>query len=238
MSDKKIGVLLRFAEMIKSKFGENSEQAGSTEAADAQKQYTLADGSKLLIDKLEAGGSVQSVDATGNPTQAAAGEYALTDGTNIVVDDKGMITSVETPTDENAEQGTPEENAELIKAAVEKFATGSPEDRIANLEAMCKALMQYCFGYEMSKGQMDQVKQEAITAYSQSFTQHQTKTQTQIDSITQKFADVTKTMLELAAGIQELAASADDEPIEESNDGKGKLTRGDKFQRAVDKFKK
>jgi hypothetical protein len=60
----------------------------------APKEYTLKDGNKLLIDKLEAGGTAQSVDAKGNTALAAEGNYELADGTTLTVGSEGKIGEV------------------------------------------------------------------------------------------------------------------------------------------------
>lgn len=43
--------------------------------------------------------------------------------------------------------------AEIVEAMYAKFATGTPEERLANLEIMMKAVMESNFGYDIRKGQ-------------------------------------------------------------------------------------
>lgn len=59
-------------------------------------EYSLADGSKIMISALEVGGKVES--AEGIP--APQGDYQLMDGTAIKVDESGVITEVVAPKDE------------------------------------------------------------------------------------------------------------------------------------------
>lgn len=56
------------------------------------KEYSLADGTKVMLDKLEVGGKV-----TINDAPAPMGEHILADGTKIELDTAGMITSIEAP---------------------------------------------------------------------------------------------------------------------------------------------
>lgn len=97
---------------------------------------------------------------------ALPAEYELESGYKIKVGEGGAITEVEAPAPVTQ---TPEEMAaaEAAKAALppvvltaesakemyEKFAVGTPEERMANLEIMVKALMECNFGYEIRKGQ-------------------------------------------------------------------------------------
>jgi hypothetical protein len=46
-----------------------------------------------------------------------------------------------------------------------KFATGTPEERIVNLEIVCKALMEYNFGWKIQEAQAKQTVDSAINVY-------------------------------------------------------------------------
>lgn len=54
------------------------------------KEYSLADGTKVMLDKLEIGGMV-----TINDLPAPVGEHMLADGTKITLDEAGVITEIE-----------------------------------------------------------------------------------------------------------------------------------------------
>lgn len=56
---------------------------------------------------------------------------------------------------------TPEGMAAMFAA----FSTGTPEDRIANLELVCKALMEYNFGWQIREAQQKLTADEAINIY-------------------------------------------------------------------------
>jgi PDZ domain-containing secreted protein len=61
-------------------------------------------------------------------------------------------------------------SAEEFQAMVAKFATGSTEERMTNMEIMLKALMECNFGYEIRKGQ----EAAAIEAYKENLAPLQT----------------------------------------------------------------
>ena len=87
-------------------------------------EYSLMDGTKVMISELAIGGEVTLADGTSAPM----GEHQLADGTKIVLDEAAKILSIETP---EAEAKEAEENpAEMGKKMDEKMA-----DEIANLVA-------------------------------------------------------------------------------------------------------
>jgi hypothetical protein len=87
-------------------------------------EYSLMDGTKVMISELAIGGEVTLAD--GSP--APVGEHQLADGTKIVLDEAAKILSIETP---EAEAKEADENpAEMGKKYDEKMA-----DEITNLVA-------------------------------------------------------------------------------------------------------
>jgi hypothetical protein len=137
------------------------------------KTYKLQDGvTEIVIN--QAG----EIPATGDTVMiggvpAPANTYTLSDGATIVVDAAGAIATYTAmaapqppPPAPPAPPAQPQPvtlSAEEVKAMYEKFATGSTEERMANLEVMVKALMECNFGYEIRKGQ----EAAAIEAYKQ-----------------------------------------------------------------------
>jgi len=87
-------------------------------------EYSLMDGTKVMISELAIGGEVTLADGTPAPT----GEHQLADGTKIVLDEAAKILSIETPEAEAKEAD--ETPAEMGKKMDEKMA-----DEIANLVA-------------------------------------------------------------------------------------------------------
>lgn len=122
---------------------------------------------------------------------APAGDYTLQDGTTFTTDATGAITVITMPTpatqpafvappaltlEDRIKAIEVRINAPGVMAAVDgvgglttdqlqamyaKFATGSTEERVSNLEIMMKALMDNSFGYQIRQGQ----ENAAIQAY-------------------------------------------------------------------------
>jgi hypothetical protein len=87
-------------------------------------EYSLMDGTKVMVSELAIGGEVTLADGTPAPM----GEHQLADGTKIVLDEAAKILSIETPEAEAKEAD--ETPAEMGKKMDEKMA-----DEIANLVA-------------------------------------------------------------------------------------------------------
>jgi hypothetical protein len=76
-------------------------------------EYSLEDGSKVMIDKLEVGGLVTLADGSAAPQ----GEHILADGTSIQVDDKGSIIEIESPEEDMIPEEAPAEDMQKEKMA-------------------------------------------------------------------------------------------------------------------------
>jgi hypothetical protein len=87
-------------------------------------EYSLMDGTKVMVSELAIGGEVTLADGTPAPM----GEHQLADGTKIVLDEAAKILSIETP--EAEAEIADETPAEMGKKMDEKMA-----DEIANLVA-------------------------------------------------------------------------------------------------------
>lgn len=145
--------------------------------APTAKTYKLQDGVTEI--SITQAGDVPAIgDAvTMGGAPAPANTYTLSDGATIVVDASGMITSymamAAPPPPPPAPPAPPQPvtlSAEEVQAMYEKFATGSTEERMVNLEIMVKALMECNFGYEIRKGQ----EAAAIEAYKENLAPLQT----------------------------------------------------------------
>ncbi len=79
-------------------------------------EYSLMDGTKVMISELAIGGEVTLADGSPAPT----GEHQLADGTKIVLDEAAKILSIETPEAEAKEAD--ETPAEMGKKMDEKMA--------------------------------------------------------------------------------------------------------------------
>lgn len=130
------------------------------------KTCKLMDGTEIQISQagqLPAVGDMVTI--AGAP--APAGTYNVDDGSVIVVDATGAITSY-TPAAPPATPPAPPANppapaappaqpvtlsAEQVAAMYAKFMVGSPEERLSGLEVMVKALMESSFGWKIREGQ-------------------------------------------------------------------------------------
>ncbi len=81
---------------IKAMFAEAGELPAVAPGL-ALAEYVLMGGTKVNIDKLEVGGKVEVIGEDGSLSPAPVGEHELADGTKIVVDEAGIILSVEVP---------------------------------------------------------------------------------------------------------------------------------------------
>lgn len=126
------------------------------EKAEKFTDFKLVDGSVISADKMEIGGAVTK---DGQP--APAGTYELEDKSQITVDAAGLITAITPAPTEETDMSTPEG----MKKAYDKFAVGTPEERLMNLETLCKALMEYSFGWQLREAQAKQTTDEAIKVY-------------------------------------------------------------------------
>jgi hypothetical protein len=133
------------------------------------KTYKLQDGTEISITQagdIPAAGDTVTIGGAPAP----ANTYTLADGSTITVDATGMITVYTAMAAPPAAQPAPAPvvpvtlTAEAVQEMYLKFATGSTEERMANLETMVKALMECSFGYEIRKG----IEQEAVQAYKDS----------------------------------------------------------------------
>lgn len=157
-------------------------------AVPTAKTYKLQDGTEISI--TQAG----DIPAVGDTVMiggviAPANTYTLEDGSTIVVDATGLITAYMAAMAAPPAPPVPPApvppaqpvtlSAEDFAAMVAKFAIGSTEDRMNNLEVMVKALMECNFGYEIRKGQ----EAQAIEAYKESLA----PLQTSLEAATAKF---------------------------------------------------
>lgn len=167
------------------------------------KTYKLSDG-VTDISIMQAGEYPATGDmVTINGAPAPANTYTLADGATIVVDATGAIatyTAMAAPTPPPpAAPPAPAVpitlTAEAVREMYAKFAIGSTEDRLANLEVMMKAVMECNFGYEIRKGQ----EATAIETYKDSLANMQitvdaakTEMQTAFEKVEAQQAVITK----------------------------------------------
>lgn len=203
-------------QFLKLAFGvvEGATTDGTT--TDTPTAYKLKDGTEVTVSKLEVGGMVQ---VAGVP--APANTYELEDGTIMVVDASGLITTITMPAAAAAatppatppaagqqlkyEITTELQTADGMRKLWENFATGTPEERLANLELCAKALMEYSFGYEIRKAKEDVDRAAAIKVYTD-----------QLAKAQETIAIQQQAMAAMVPLLEELAAMPSGEPPEET----------------------
>lgn len=110
-----------FAEAGELPAVEEQQPAPSAAPLEAQAEYVLASGAKVVIDKLEIGGKVQLLDEAGNLAPAPQGEHQLADGTKIVLDEAGIIVEIESPKADIVEEVLPEAAPAPVEAAEDEM---------------------------------------------------------------------------------------------------------------------
>lgn len=131
------------------------------------KEYTLADGTAVMIDKLEIGGMVKV-----GELPAPEGEHKLADGSSITVDAAGMITEIEAaepaappaPVEPPAPVAMRDERVDALIAENKKIKEG-----FAQLVALVEALAAEPAAepLEPAKNQFSQAKEEKAARFKQ-----------------------------------------------------------------------
>lgn len=151
----------------------NEAPAAPTEPAPVQlMEYTLEDGTVVMIDKLEAGGVVSIGDAP-----APAGDHKLADGTVVTVGEGGVISAVVAPAAPVSPEQTPEdlklETPQQMMEAIAKFAdpetqpTSAPE--LQKMAVILKAVFESVFGWQIREAEEKATRDAAIEVYKQGF---------------------------------------------------------------------
>lgn len=154
--------------------------------AATSKSYKTAAGVELIV--TQAGEVVAVGDTVMTGGLPAVGEHTMEDGSVWVIDATGKIAEIKPapavtqdlsiPAPVPAPAPAPQQMAEIaptpeaLRLIAQAFATGTPEDRIANLEAAFKALMEYSFGYELSKEKALLIYKEANMPTEEKLSKH------------------------------------------------------------------
>lgn len=190
--------------------------------------YKLKDGTEISVDKLEAGGVAKVGDAF-----LPVGEHVIETGETLVVGENGVITEVKAvaaPPDE-VDMTTPEG----MKKAYDKFAVGTPEERIANAETLLKALMEYSFGWQLREVQEKANREAAMKVYTDTLKATESTVATQ--------SALMKQMFELMTELAGMPAGDPPPPTKRkfsfgSNDAEGKVKSMEKFVAAAEIMRK
>ena len=195
------------------------EEAPAAPAIEEFKEYSLADGTKVKIDKLEIGGKVMVVTADGTEVKAPEGEHMLSSGEAIEVDAEGLIYEIKSAVAAQPEQ---------MRSIAQKFAVGTPEERIQNLETLSKALMEYAFGWELRESDNKAMREAAINVYKTAGFEDQLKEkQKEIDNL----KEVSKQLFSL---VESLSNEAGAEETPKQKEFTPKTAKEERFKAAMD----
>lgn len=179
---------------IKNFFKEKFEEPAQP-PVEAPKVYKLEDGTEVTIDKLEVGGVVKI-----GESPAPAGTHKLEDGSSIVVDEAGVITEL-IPVVAAAASPEATPNPE---DALNKFATGTAEERLANIEVVCKALMEYNLGWKIEEAKRKASEEAAIKVYQDS-----------LATVTAQVADQKELMGKMLQFMEQILDVPNEQPTEQ-----------------------
>jgi len=191
--------------------------------------------------ELKEGTPLMMVDEAGNETPAKDMTYDIEDGSKITTVG-GLVTKVE------PKAADPDTASELEKAKtlMAKFADPATPIDPASLAIMMKAVMNYCFGWEMEKADRDAAVTAAITAYKQGFKIVEdlvTEQDKKIVAYEEKFtaieklvADNSTTIAEKFTEIKEIVSQIAEEPAAAEPQKFGK--KPEKKETATDKLLK
>lgn len=149
----------------------------------AAKTYVLDNGTEISIMQVGDAAAVgDAVTVMGAPL--ATGTYTLQDGTVMTLDAAGVITEISLPAPVTTDlTTTPAPATPVIVAPVaaskvempttaeglqkifEGFASGSDQERIANLEVIAKALFENVFGWQIKETEERLLREQAINIY-------------------------------------------------------------------------
>lgn len=208
-----------------------------TTATGSTVTYKTVDGADVIVTLTDPTKNVEpavgdKVTVAGAP--AAEGDVTLEDGTVISVDATGAITQIQEPgepvtTDLNKDKpaptpapapapapvqmathdlDTPEKVMALYNSFNTKFAAGTPEERIANLELVAKALMESCFGWQIREAQQKAATDQAIAIYKNDLA----TAQAAVTAANVKMAAQDKIVRELFAAVELMAEVPTAEP--------------------------
>lgn len=195
---------------------------------------TLKDGSVIKIDGDEIKEGAAVTDAEGNPVKD--GDYTLENETVITCAEGKVTKVVEAAKAEEAKTGT---EAEAMKAATAKFGTGTPEERIGNLELCVKPLMEYSFGWQIREAEEKAARDAAIEVYTTQMSSQKSEIATLKDQLN-KTNEAFKIMMALVTDLADQPVATSAEPSR-TNFQADKPDPADKIKQIADivtKFKK
>lgn len=162
----------------------------------------LADGTIVQWEgDLGEGVAINVIGEDGNTMPAPDAVHVLEDGTEITTVG-GLVTDIK-PKEEKVEVEV-EMSAEKLKELEQKFAEGSVD--IAALSVMVKALMNYCYGWEMQETGRKEAVDQAIAVYKESFNtliEDNKNIQAKLEAYEEKFKSINETITNTETNVNE-----------------------------------
>lgn len=208
--------------------------------------YTLTDGTAITINQA---GTVPAVGdtVTVNGVPAPDGTHTLASGSSVTTVGGAITAIVEVTAPVTNDLSTqpppaaapvvitpaaPQFSIEELKSKVDGFATGTPEERIANLEIVAKALMLNCMGYELEKAQREATNAAAIEVYKTSLTNAELK----LSAVNAEVEKHKKTITDLFELVEEIHLQPSAEPVTINPAKKEKFDRINKKNERLDRI--
>lgn len=233
----------QFLKDIKAKFAGELPPAPAAPPpppAPTAKTYKLQDGTEISITQA---GDVPAVGdmVTIGGAPAPANTYTLEDGSTIMVDATGVITAYTAMAAPPAPAPAPPAPAPVAAAVpitqaqmetmFAKFATGTADERITNLEIMCKALMECNYGYQIREASEDAAVQAYKDSVALQVSSLMASSQTAIDeqkAINTKQQETITGLFELVEKLVEVPTA---DPVTLTGNKKEQFERADKREK-------
>ena len=172
------------------------------------------------------------------------GEYRLEDGTGMTLDATGAITELEPnepvtvdlatdPAPSVTPVAAPVALTEAqVREAATKFATGTPEERLTNLEIVAKAVMESCFGWQMQDAERKATADAAMAVYNTSLKLSSDK-EVELTEKLEKQTTAVKALFDL---VEQLCKVPSADPVTVNGNKKEKSDRADNKEKQLEKF--
>lgn len=186
----------------------------------------LADNSTVTVDETGKITAIKEADdipaSTVDPGAAATNPPAATTAGVIMAKTEKFAGHIAKLTKFDANASV---SADELQDMFAKFAEGTPEERIANLEIVCRALMEYSFGWQLREAQAKQTTDQAINVYKNSLQP--------VQALAAKHEKIIPELFTLVENVVELPQN---EPETISEKKKSKLLKQDKIEEKFNKI--
>lgn len=185
------------------------EEMPETKVEEKMNEAKLADGVTIVRwdgEELAEGTALNVVTEEGI-IPAPDGTHELQDGRKIETKD-GKVIMIESAKEQEQEKEVEIELSEMFKSFKETFATGTPEERIAKLEAMVKALFKDRFDWQIREEERQKDMESALAVYKSGFEDASNKLKEQTATIEKQS--------KIIAGLFEVVEKIADEPSAEA----------------------